>query len=36
MSGLTGYYQKFIAAYAHLVCLLTQMTYKAVPFIWTD
>ena len=35
MLGLTGYYYKLIPAFADLVRPLTQLTPKAVPFIWT-
>ena len=33
---MTGYYQKFIPAHANLVCPLTQLTFKIIPFIWMD
>ena len=34
--GLTGYYHKFIPAYADFVWPLIQLTHKTVHFIWTD
>ena len=35
ISGLASYYRKFIPVFSSIVSLITSLTKKLVPFIWT-
>lgn len=34
--GLASYYQKFVKNFASIDTYLTRLTFKEVPFVWSD